>query len=188
MKEKPSKVNHRMNPVSGKDTGFVDMEDGASGSHHEVLNSTMTVQEQQMAEIMSQSQGDWADRDVLRWRSRLNKLLGEFNFAQMDLEDSARVYDSCKNSEEEKGIQILAEAVSQQSEHGRDRNSSDEEGMDSASQIISTGSKRKRIGVSRHHGQKLPPISEQEVIPSNQMTEEMDTLDTLSMREKGPCG
>lgn len=91
MKEKSSKTNYRINPVSGRDTGSVEMSGGESMDTQDRLNSIMTAEEQQIAEIMSQSREDVTEKNTIsQFREALNSLIVSFNFEAMNIDEDVR--------------------------------------------------------------------------------------------------
>lgn len=162
MKEKSTKSKHRVNPVSGKDTSAVNMSGCENKDAQQLLKATMSVEEQQIAEIMSQSREDQAeDNTATRFRDGLNTLLKAFNIKVMDLKESSQIYEAMKDCNDNSELQVLGRALSQV---GSERNSSEEEDLDSDSSSTSslTGPKRRRTRDSRStEAQKLPPIREE---------------------------
>lgn len=169
MKEMSSKANYRVKPVSGRDTGSVGISGSESMDTQDRLNSTMTAEEQQIAEIMSQSKEDTAENNtILRFKEGINQLMAAFNFDVMDTDQATRMYVGIKD------------------------NSNGEDGdvdSDSSSASAAKGTKRRRtrnsVGVL---SQKLPPIREDEngAGPSSCVNTEnqMDTLDGNMITER----
>lgn len=150
---KEVKSNHRVNPVSGKEVG------------------AMTVEEQQMAEIIGQSKKEVAESNtIVSFRDALNTLMKSFNLDKMNLQEAARIYEACKDhsSEEEDG----------------------DVDSDGPSTSAKTGPKRRRTRESTGAlSQMLPTITEDENGAGPPRREdadkEMDTLDAnMTERER----